>query len=494
MPKRLSPSDTMFLYGESREQMMHVAGMMPFTPAPDSSPDQMRELMNALRAGAPVYSPWNLKLRTPDLLWNPLQSWVEEPDVDLEYHVRRSALPSPGDERELGILVSRLHGHHVDFHRPPWEMHLIEGLERGRFAWYVKIHHALVDGYTAMQVLINSLSSDPDEHDRPLFFSLPPRARAPRGAESSKPEATSEATTEAKTDARPEAKPESSEPAESSGGIHCPELLAAIRAQYGASKSVVRALMNVVQSSRTGDHDLVSPLEAPRCVLNARISKSRRFATQSLSFERIRAIARAAGGTLNDIVLALSGASLRTYLIEQSALPAAPLVAMLPVAIRAKDELGGGNAVGAILATLATDIDDPAERLGRIIASTTRAKRQLQGMSRAAILQYSALLTAPSMLQMIPSTAGHVRPTFNVVISNVPGPDRPLYFRGARLESSYPMSIPVHGQALNITCTSYAGMVCFGFTGCRDTVPHLQRLAVYCGEALPELEQAVLHG
>jgi diacylglycerol O-acyltransferase / wax synthase len=475
--KRLTPSDSMFLYGESREQMMHVAGMMPFTPAPDSSPDQLRELMNELRAGATVHPPWNLKLRTPDLLWNPLQSWVEEPTVDLEYHVRRSALPSPGDERELGILVSRLHGHHVDFHRPPWEMHLIEGLERGRFAWYVKIHHSLVDGYTAVQNLISGLSDDPDERDRPLFFSIPQRSRAPRPPAASEPGEPSGA----------------GEPGGSGGGIHYPELLAAVREQYGASKTVVRALLNVVASSRAGDHELISPLEAPRCVLNARISKSRRFATQSLPIDRIRAIARAANGTVNDVVLALSGGSLRTYLLEQHALPAAPLVAMLPVAIRAKDELGGGNAVGAILATLATDIDDPAERLARIVASTTRAKQQLQGMSKAAILQYSALLTAPSMLQMIPSTAGHLRPTFNVVISNVPGPDKPLYFRGARLEASYPMSIPVHGQALNITCSSYAGMVCFGFTGCRDTVPHLQRLAVYCGEALPELEHAVLH-
>jgi WS/DGAT/MGAT family acyltransferase len=465
----------MFLYGESREQMMHVAGLMPFTPAPDSSPEQLRELMNELRMGATVHPPWNLKLRTPDLLWNPLQAWIEEPAVDLEYHVRRSALPSPGDERELGILVSRLHGHHVDFHRPPWEMHLIEGLERGRFAWYVKIHHSLVDGYTAVQNLINGLTADPDERDRPLFFSIPPRTRPPRPNPS-----------------------EASEPGEATGagsgarGIHYPELLAAVREQYGASKTVVRALRNIVQSSRAGDHELISPLEAPRCVLNARISKSRRFATQSLPLARIRAIARAASGTLNDVVLALSGGSLRTYLLEQHALPQAPLVAMLPVAIRAKDELGGGNAVGAILATLATDIDDPAERLARIITSTTRAKQQLQGMSKAAILQYSALLVAPSMLQMIPSTAGHLRPTFNVVISNVPGPDQPLYFRGARLEASYPMSIPVHGQALNITCSSYAGMMCFGFTGCRDTVPHLQRLAVYCGEALSDLEHAVL--
>jgi WS/DGAT/MGAT family acyltransferase len=472
--KRLSPSDAMFLYGESREQMMHVAGMMPFTPAPDSSPDQLRELMNELRAGATVHPPWNLKLRTPELLWNPLQAWVEEPTVDLEYHVRRSALPSPGDERELGILVSRLHGHHVDFHRPPWEMHLIEGLERGRFAWYVKIHHALLDGYSAMQTLNSALSHDPDERDRPLFFSIPPRPRAPRPAPPSEPG-----------------------DAGGSRGIHyqdlLAELLAAVREQYGASKTVVRALRNIVQSTRAGDHELISPLEAPRCVINARISKSRRFATQSLSLDRLRTIAKAASGTLNDVVLALSGGCLRTYLLEQNALPPVPLVAMLPVAIRARDELGGGNALGAILATLATDIDDPAERLARIIASTTRAKQQLQGMSKAAILQYSALLTAPSMLQMIPSTAGHLRPTFNIVISNVPGPDRPLYFRGARLEASYPMSIPVHGQALNITCSSYAGKVCFGFTGCRDAVPHLQRLAVYCGEALSELENAVLY-
>src|SRR5262249_26873739 len=157
--------------------------------------------------------------------------------------------------------------------------------------------------------------------------------------------------------------------------------------------------------------------------------------------DRLRAVSKAAGCTLNDVVLALSGACLRTYLHEQNALPSAPLVAMLPVAIRAKDELGGGNAVGAILATLATDIDDPAERLARIVASTTRAKQQLQGMSKAAILQYSALLISSSLLQMIPITAGHVRPTFNVVISNVPGPDQPMYFRGARLEGSYPMSV-----------------------------------------------------
>jgi WS/DGAT/MGAT family acyltransferase len=165
---------------------------------------------------------------------------------------------------------------------------------------------------------------------------------------------------------------------------------------------------------------------------------------------------------------------------------------MCPVAVRAKDDVGGGNSVGAILASLATNIENPAERFHEIVASTRHAKEQLAGMSKAAIIQYSALLIAPSLLQMVPATAGHMKPTFNVVISNVPGPEEALYFRGARLEASYPMSIPVHGQALNITCMTYAGMMCFGFTGCRDTLPHLQRLAVYCGDALVDLEKALL--
>jgi WS/DGAT/MGAT family acyltransferase len=461
---RLSPSDALFLYGESREMMMHVAGLMPFTPAPDTPPDHLRRLMDEVRTHATVHPPWNLKLRTPDLLWNPLQAWVPEESIDLEYHVRRSALPTPGDERELGIVVSRLHGNPIDLHRPPWELHLIEGLERGRFAIYAKVHHSLVDGYTAMKILSAALSRDPHERGRPLFFGVEPPPRPPRPA-------TSDAAGSA----------------EDHRGIHFAELLAAVRAQYGATKSVARALVEVARNRA-----LVSPLSAPTCILNRRVSRSRRFATQRMPVARVRAVAKASGGTLNDVVLALSSASLRRYLLELEALPDAPLVAMLPVAIRPADDVGGGNAVGAILASLATDLHDPGERLAAIIASTTRAKEQLAGMSKAAILQYSALLTAPAMLQMIRGAAGHVPPAFNVVISNVPGPDEALYFRGARLEASYPMSIPVHGQALNITCNSYDGSLCFGFTGCRDTVPHLQRLAVYCGDALGDLERA--HG
>jgi WS/DGAT/MGAT family acyltransferase len=457
--KRLTPGDGMFLYMETPETMMHVAGLLPFSPPPDAPPDLVRGLVDEIR-DAPVFPPWNRRLSTPDVLLNPLQSWIEEQNLDLEVHVRRSALPSPGDQRELGVLVQRLHEQPIDFRRPPWELHLLEGLEGGRFAMYAKVHHALVDGYTAMRLLARSLSTDPAERERPLFFSVPPKPRDHR------------------------------EPG--APGLHFPELMAAVRAQYGSAVSFAKAFMNVARAARSRESELVTPLSAPKCVLNAKIGRGRRFATQSLDLARLRAVGKAANGTVNDVVLALSGASLRRYLMDRNALPDAPLVALSPVNVRPKDDPGGGNAVGAMLASLATNVADPAERLAAIIASTKSAKEQLQGMSKAAILQYSALLVSPFMLQLIPGAAGRVPPAFNVVISNVPGPEEPLYFRGARLEASYPVSIPVHGMALNITCGSYAGAMNFGFIGCRDTLPSLQRLAVYCGEALVELEKALL--
>jgi WS/DGAT/MGAT family acyltransferase len=448
----------MFLALESRETMMHVAGLLQFSPPPGGPPDHLRRMVDELRAAPVVQPPWNLKLRTPELLVQPLQGWVEDSHLDLDYHVRRSALPSPGDERELGIIVSRLHGHQLDFHRPPWELHLIEGLENGRFALYVKVHHSLVDGYTAMKILVNSMSRDPADHGRPLFFAIPPPERKAR---------------------------------EEHDGLQFPELMALVREQLGASRSVAGALVNLFRERARRGGDLVTPLQAPKSILNRRISRSRRFATFQVETARIKALAKKAKGTINDVVLAINGASLRRYLMELGELPDEPLVALVPVNVRPKDDGGGGNAIGGILASLATDIADPAKRIEAIIASTKRAKEQLQGMSKAAIIQYSALITSPFMLQFIPGAPGRVRPAFNVVISNVPGPEEPLYFRGAQLDSSYPMSIPVHGLALNITCNSYAGSLDFGFIGCRDTLPHLQRLAVHCGEAVAELERAL---
>ncbi|HSW13668.1 MAG TPA: wax ester/triacylglycerol synthase family O-acyltransferase [Solimonas sp.] len=460
--KRVAPMDAMFLYGETRETMMHVAGLMPFTPPADAGPDFLRLLMEEIRHTVGVQPPWNLKLGTPGFLRNPLHTWVEDKNLDIEYHVRRSALPSPGGERELGVLVSRLHSNQMDFSRPPWEMHLIEGLEGGRFALYIKIHHALVDGYTGARVIANMLSRDPDERGKPLFFTQPPLRRAPR----------------------------TETPVAEFGSV-----LQAVATRWGSAKIVGKAMLNLRRSARDEVDQLVSSLQAPRSILNGRINRNRRFATQQYSLKRLKALGKATGATLNDVVLALCAGGLRRFLQELGELPDKPLVAFLPVNVRPKGDPGGGNAVGAMLASLGTDIADPLERLDAIVASTRRGKAQMENMSAGAIIAYSGLLMAPAGLQSFNAMTGlraRLPLTFNVCVSNVPGPSEPLYFRGARLEASYPVSIPGHGMALNITCQSYADTLNFGFIGCRDTLPHLQKLAVYTGEALEELEAAVM--
>jgi diacylglycerol O-acyltransferase len=456
--KSLNALDRSFLASERRDVMMHVGTLLQFSPPKGGPGDLFRQLREELTRATQLERPWNLRLVHPDLLAHPLQAWTEDEGFDLEYHVRRSALASPGDQRELGILVSRLHGTPLDFHRPPWEAHFIEGLENGRFAIYFKVHHALIDGYTGMRIIMRSMSTDPNELDTPLFFARPP-VEPPKRAQSD------EATFDT--------------------------LLRGVREQAGAAKDIGRALANVVRAVRHEDKQLVMPLQAPRSVLNQKITRSRRFATQHIAIDRVKRIATAARGTVNDVILAICGSALRRFLAEQNALPDKALIAMVPVNVRPKDDPGGsGNAVAAILASLGTDIADPKKRLEVIVASTRRAKEQLSGMSKNAMMQYTSLLMAPLMLSFIPGAVGRLRPAFNIVVSNVPGPETPLYFRGWKLDEMYPLSIPFHGYGLNVTVQSYNGQLGFGIIGCRDTLPHMQRLAVYSGEVTDELERA----
>jgi WS/DGAT/MGAT family acyltransferase len=271
-------------------------------------------------------------------------------------------------------------------------------------------------------------------------------------------------------------------------------LLALLRQEVGSMKYMGEALRDLGAAALGRGGDLTPPLQAPLSILNGRVSRNRRFATQRYPLDRLKSLARAAGGTLNDVVIALCAGGLRRFLSELGQLPDRPLVAFLPVNIRPKGDAEGGNAIGAVLTSMATDLADPRARIEAIIASTQRAKEQLQGLTQSAIMTYSALLMAPFGLQSFQALTGmkgRMPVNFNVCISNVPGPEKPLYFRGAQLEAVYPVSIPTHGMALNITCESYAGSLCFGFVGCRDTLPHLQRLAVYTGEALDELEKAL---
>jgi WS/DGAT/MGAT family acyltransferase len=266
----------------------------------------------------------------------------------------------------------------------------------------------------------------------------------------------------------------------------------ALREQLRSAPQLLAAFAKMLR--RVGDRGegMALPFDAPLSALNGRVREKRRFATQQFPMARLRALADAAGSTLNDVVLALCGGALRRFLLERDDLPAQSLTAGIPVSVRPKDDTGTGNAISFIVATLGTDIEDAAGRLEAVRASVRFAKAHVQSLPRQAMMQYTVLLMAPTIVTLLSGIGGRTRPMFNITISNVPGPDKPLYFRGARLEAIYPASIVTHGQALNITCESYAGTMNFGYTGCHASVPSLQKLAVYTAEALEELEAAIL--
>jgi WS/DGAT/MGAT family acyltransferase len=501
---RLNPLDTAWLFTESRATPNHVGGLLLFH-LPEQAPREfLSRLMSDFRAHRRFGAPWNRRLKVP-FTKNPLPSWVTEDDadIDLEYHLRHAALPWPGGERELGELIGRLQSTPIDLTRPPWECTLIEGLEDGRFAMFVKMHHALIDGISGMKLLQRAMSDSAD-----ASVAMPPfwdtttsdeEATRPPGHTRKKRKATAE--DEGVDPAGAAAAVVASVTASVTAGVNqlVPTLASATNAAMEGLSFQAKALPQLFGAfgqilKRIGDPSdgLAVPFDAPRSSLNGRVREKRRFATQQFEMARLRALAQAAGCTLNDVVLALCGGALRRFLLERDELPAKSLTAGIPVSVRPADDEGTGNAISFIVATLGTNVEEPLARLHAIQSSVQHAKAHLQSLSRPVMQQYTLLLMAPTLVTLLTGIGGRTPPMFNITISNVPGPDRPLYFRGAQLLSIYPASIVTHGQALNITCESYNGQMNFGFTGCHASLPSLQKVAVYATEALQELEAACL--
>ncbi len=449
----MSPIDAGFLMLESREHPMHVGGLSLFVPpAGVDSADFARGVYEAFLSDGSVRDPFRNK--PWQLLSNfaPLR-WATDGDIDLEYHVRLLALPRPGRVRELLELISMLHGTLLDRHRPLWEVYVIEGLEDGRVAVFSKNHHALMDGVSAVRSWFRCLSPDPESTD----------GRAPWQAGRRKGD-------------RP------------AGGGPNP-LAAAVRATRDVAGIGPAMLDSGLRMLRHSDAAL--PFRAPRTLFNVPITGARRFAAQSWSIDRIRAVGQGFGVTINDVVLAMCSGALRRYLLEMAQLPDQPLIAMIPVSLRKKGDSDTGNAVGAVLCDLGTELGAPVDRLRRVHGSMSRAKKSMDGRTTLQITALSGLNIAGLGLQWVPGGAQVVdRPAFNLVISNVPGPTEPQYWNGARLESCYPASIPVDGQAMNITLISYGGWLHFGLVGCRRSVPRLQRMLGHLEASLAELEQA----
>ena len=450
----MSPTDSMFLIPESREQPMHVGSLQLFELPEGADRSLIRETYESMLEVTDV-APLFRKRPHRSFATLGQWAWVDDHEVDIEHHVRHSALPEPGRVRELLALTSRLHGTLLDRQRPLWEMHVIEGLEGNRFAVYTKLHHAVMDGVSGLRMLQRLLSESPDEEVPAAFW-------APREKSRSK--------------------------SSSGGGSSLLSLpLAAVRGVTDLAKltpTVVRLAETAIR-----EQTAMLPMQAPRTIFNGPITGARRFAAQSWPIDTMRAVGKASGTSLNDVVLAMCSSALRAYLLELGELPDAPLVAMTPVSLRADDDSEStGNAVGTILCNLATDRDDAAERLEAIHASMQQGKELFSGLNQVQATAISAGMMLPLLLSMAPGGVSRIAPPpFNIIISNVPGPKRPLYFNGARLQGIYPLSIPTTGQALNITVTSYAGNMEFGLIGCRRSVPHLQRLLTHLDDALEEL-------
>lgn len=449
--KRLSPIDAAFLRMESTRTPMHVGCMLTFR-LPDNAPeDYFRVLVDRLRNEPFLPEPFNCRLQHTGLSAL-LPGWVEVDDLDMEYHVRHSALPRPGGERELGVLVSRLHSHPLDFDRPLWEMHIIEGLEGNRFAFYFKAHHCAIDGMGAMIMTRKWLKTDPNDLSSMGQVKLAP-------------------------DPKVKAKHRSQ------------QLRVAAALALRKAGGLGELAGKLVGMSRGKDSMVRASMDTPKSLFNVPVSQQRRLGTQLLELARFKAVADAQGVSVNDAILAVCGGATRKYLLEQDALPKTSLMASVPIGLERSEQ--GGNAVAGFVCPLGTDEASPVRRLQNINAATKRAKADLQAMSRPALDNLALTGLAPLILGQMTGTLAKIPPIFNFVVSNVVLTKHKLYLMGAELEAMYPMSFLFDGYALNVTAIGYADHVAIGFIGSRDALPKLQSLAVYAGEALSDLEDRV---
>ena len=458
--KRLSGVDSMFLYMETPTNHMHVAGVFLLDPttAPDGFSFARVHSMVAQRLNRAA--PFRRRLvEVPFRLAHPL--WIEDPDFDLDYHVRRACLPSPGGRAELEDFVGQIIALPLDRQRPLWEMYVVEGLEGGLQAVVVKMHHAAIDGVSGAElsaVWLDLVADPPPEHDT--------------------------------DDWQPERVPNEV------------DLLVAAWAQLASSPiKAIRAARHVMgtalhlseHNQNSGTPPPPSPFSAPRTSFNLAITPHRHVAFGEVALEDLKAIKNHFGCTVNDVVLALCAGALRRYLLARGELPIDPLVGFVPVSLRAEGErLSAGNRLSALLTSLATHIADPSDRLRSISAAMSDAKTQQSLIGAEALTDWTefafpALIGSAARLVSSMRVFDRLRPAFNVTISNIPGPPFALFFAGARVAGVYPLGPVVEGAGLNMTVMSYDGTVYFGLNGCRETVPDMSALPALVADSLGEL-------
>jgi WS/DGAT/MGAT family acyltransferase len=453
---RLTGIDASFLYFETRTQLLHVCGLIVLDTTSMPEPysfERLRERMGETVGRNPQF---RKRLHNP-LLNVDHPVWVDDHDFDIENHVRRTTVPSPGTRDQLADVCADIAAQMLDRTRPLWEFWVIEGLPDGQLAVMTKMHHATVDGVSGANLIGDLCSLAPD------------------------------AAPTATTHAAPEPHPRDRDIIVD--GLRTvvtrPVKLAALA---GRSFPV---LPSWVQRSREGNA-MAAPFTAPRTSFNGAITGHRSIAFTSLDLDAVKEVKNAFGTTVNDVVLAVCAGALRRYLIERDELPAASLVGMVPVSVHGKTSGRGANHVSGLFTHLRTDIADPVERLLAIGSKNKVAKAHQQTID-ATMLQDWAQFAMPNTFGMAVRVYSRLRladrhpVVHNLVISNVPGPPIPIYFAGAKIVHFHPFGPVFHGAGLNITVVSQNGALDVGLIACREQAPELWELADDLPAALEDL-------
>ncbi|MFN8101344.1 MAG: wax ester/triacylglycerol synthase family O-acyltransferase [Mycobacterium sp.] len=455
--------DAAMITGEALSSPMHVGALLIFTPPSDAGPHYTDDLHRQALVGGGEIDP-RLR-RRPHIGVDTLGMWTwQEVEVDLPEHMQARVLPPGSDEHTLWDLVAELHARPLDRSRPQWMAYLIDGLPGGRFAFYIKIHHTLVDGVEGMQMITDGLSTDPSQRSVKPFYVTAEHA-----------------------------------PAEEPEPAGRPDPVAALRGLAGSATSAVGLARDLIgggvdylAGALSGASPL--PLAAPHTPFNGRLGPKRSVAGGAWPLERVRSIQDATGVTNNDVVTAVVSGALRGWLAAHDALPGRSLIGFCPVSVRVEGEgpqAGHGNLFGLQQCPLGTDLADPAERLERIHRSMQFAKDEVARRGSAA----TTLLTVPNLLPTFLLSAIPLIPKwrngYNVPISNVRGPRTDMYFNGAHLDSLYPISTVFDGLGLNATMCSYAETISFGYVAGRNLVPDIATLIPLTETAFAELESAV---
>lgn len=468
--------DSFFLNIESNNCPMHVGGLVILDPPAGAAADDPNDdsgfsrIFHHVESRLHLIPPMRRRL-LPAPLGLDQPYWIEDPDFDLVHHVKHRALPRPGDDAKLADLVCELASTRLDRSLPLWELHFIEGVRGGRLAAITKMHHAAIDGVSGAEILGKLLDLSPTP------------AATPPGA--------------------PFAPPPPPSPLELA--MHTARSLAR---RPAAAAKVLRDTWPVLQSAgrellERGTLTLGAAPgastagEAPRTRFNRQIGPRRSYAFGSLALSDLKAIKNACGTTLNDVVLGVCAEALRRYLQEKGELPDRPLVAGVPMSTRSDDGRGeGGNQVIFLRASLHTDQADPVERLRRISREMQVVKERTRALPASlmgdwARLPAPALMAQAARLYELFGGQDYHAPTFNVVISNVPGPPVPLYFAGLRVAANHPISIPFHGLGFNLTFMSYCGKLDYGLTAAREAMPDITHFGALLGESLARLRAQV---